>query len=111
MKNSNIKNFEQKIKETIKEIIVSHSRITLFKTGIESIIFDKIKEEFITLLAHEIKTPLTSIYGNIEYIFSKYENLDPGLKKDLLIIYKNIESLRNLVEQSLNNMHPPNKTS
>jgi PAS domain S-box-containing protein len=63
---------------------------------------DKKKNDFITMAAHELKTPLVSINGYVDYIFSAYEkDLKPQMEEDLNIIKRNIERLGNYMNQLL----------
>lgn len=54
------------------------------------------KKEFVSNLAHELKTPLTAIQGFLETM--EEENLSEDGKKYLKIIQRNTERLVNLVE-------------
>ncbi len=89
------KELEQKVKERTKEL--EEKNLELQK-------LDKIKDEFITHAAHELKTPLISITGYTDYILYKYKNLDTEIKEDLLIVQRNIERLNKLMNQLLDVM-------
>ncbi len=89
------KELEQKVKERTKEL--EEKNIELQK-------LDKVKDEFITHAAHELKTPLISIAGYTDYILFKYKDLDPEIKEDLLIAQRNIERLGKLMNQLLDVM-------
>ena len=56
------KELEQKVRERTKEL--EEKNIELQK-------LDKVKDEFITHAAHELKTPLISIAGYTDYILSR----------------------------------------
>ena len=63
---------------------------------------DKIKNDFITMAAHELKTPLISISGYTDYILMKYRSqLGLEITEDLIIIQKNINRLEVLMDQLL----------
>jgi len=94
LKNLN-KKLEQKVRERTKEL--EEKNLELQK-------LDKIKDEFITHAAHELKTPLISISGYTDYILYKYKELEPEIKEDLLIVQRNIERLGKLMNQLLDVM-------
>jgi len=87
---------EQKLKES--ENMLKAQNIELKK-------IDKIKNDFITIAAHELKTPLISIYGYTDYILTKHEKeLNQEIKDDLHIVQRNITRLRNYMNQLLDVM-------
>ncbi|TFG15377.1 MAG: PAS domain S-box protein [Promethearchaeota archaeon] len=86
------KELEQKVKERTKEL--EEKNLELQK-------LDKIKDEFITHAAHELKTPLISIAGYTDYILYRYKDIEPEIKEDLLIVQRNIERLHRLMNQLL----------
>ncbi len=66
---------------------------------------DKIKNDFISMAAHELKTPLASIYGYIDYILSVYPNkVDAEMKQDLEIVQRNVRRLKKYINQLLDVM-------
>ncbi len=87
------------------EIKLNESRETLKKKNIELRKLDKTKNDFITMAAHELKTPLISISGYTDYILTKYENdLNSEIQQDLLVVKSNIERLQKLMDQFLDAM-------
>ncbi len=93
------KQAEEKLRESEKK---------LREQNIELKKLDEIKNDFITMAAHELKTPLISISGYTEYILTKHEDslneITPEIKKDLTIVQKNIKRLQNLMDQLLDVM-------
>ncbi|MFX1256841.1 MAG: PAS domain S-box protein [Promethearchaeota archaeon] len=88
----------------IAEIKLSESKKILKKQNIELTKLDKTKNDFITMAAHELKTPLISIAGYIDYILTRYSGSDLEIKEDLLIVQKNSERLKLLMNQILDVM-------
>ena len=93
------KRAEEKLRESEKK---------LREQNIELMKLDEIKNDFITMAAHELKTPLISISGYTEYILTKHEDrlneITPEIKKDLVIVQKNSKRLQNLMDQLLDVM-------
>lgn len=63
---------------------------------------DRVKNDFITMAAHELKTPLISISGYTDYILMKHKNqLNPEITTDLLTVQRNVNRLEVLMDQLL----------
>ncbi len=89
------KKAEQQIKESEEK---------LREQNMELRRLDELKNDFITIAAHELKTPMVSITGYTDYILTHYKDLDFEIRKDLLLIQKNSERLNILIEQLLDVM-------
>ena len=61
---------------------------------------DQMKDEFISMASHELRTPITVIRGYIELIKEK-ENLDQETKENLSIVNISAERLNALIEDLL----------
>jgi signal transduction histidine kinase len=62
---------------------------------------DELKSDFISLVSHELKTPLSSIRISAEYLESEAKN-DPQVRKEMLeIIIRNIDRLTRLINDIL----------
>ncbi|MFX1570778.1 MAG: ATP-binding protein [Promethearchaeota archaeon] len=84
---------EQELKE---------SEMKLRQQNIELRKLDKVKNDFITMAAHELKTPLISISGYTDYILMKYRNqLNAEITRDLLTVQRNVNRLEILMDQLL----------
>jgi len=89
------KKAEQQLKESEKK---------LRKQNIELKRLDELKNDFITIAAHELKTPMISITGYTDYILTHHKDLDFEIRKDALLIQKNSQRLNLLIEQLLDVM-------
>lgn len=89
------KKAEQQLKESEKK---------LREQNIELRKLDELKNDFITIAAHELKTPMVSITGYTDYILTHYKDLDFEIRKDLLLIQKNSQRLNLLIEKLLDVM-------
>jgi len=66
---------------------------------------DEVKNDFITMAAHELKTPLISISGYTDYILMKHRNNLPAeITEDLKTVQRNVKRLEVLMDQLLDVM-------
>lgn len=87
------KKIEQKLIESERK---------LREQNIELRKLDQIKNDFITMAAHELKTPLISISGYTDYILLKHNNvLSYEILEDLKTVQRNIKRLEILMDQLL----------
>ncbi len=94
---------EQKVKARTKKLEESQEKLRQQNIQLKEL--DKKKNDFITMAAHELKTPLVSIYGYVDYFLMAYQDdLNPDMKRDLKIVQRNIERLRNYMNQLLDVM-------
>jgi len=96
------KNYEKEFSRWEDELVTRDKQLTEINTKIEEAniklqALDKQKDEFISLAAHELKTPLTSIRGFAQVLLEKNELGDPENKHYLELINKNTDRLYTLV--------------
>lgn len=97
------KNLEKKVKERTRELEDSQRTLILQNEKLKKT--DKIKNEFIQYATHELKTPLISIGGYVDYILVKHQGeLNPEITEDLNIARKNVSRLEKLMNQLLDVM-------
>nr|WP_010681234.1 PAS domain-containing sensor histidine kinase [Acetivibrio cellulolyticus] len=92
--------FEKDMRDKQEALIVAERRE---KEALENAI--KIKDEFLTTISHEFKTPLTVINAAIQTIYSLYESeLSENVKKHLKRIhtnyYRQLKLVNNLIDMS-----------
>ncbi len=64
---------------------------------------DRVKSEFISIVSHQLRTPLTAIKGYISMILEgTYGNIPEKMEKPLVHVYKSNERLIKLVNDILN---------
>lgn len=83
---------------------LKESKERLREQNIELKNLDSLKNDFLTITAHELKTPLISILGYTELIMTEEKELNPELMDYLSRIQKNSERLQSYIEQILDVM-------
>jgi PAS domain S-box-containing protein len=86
---------EQKLKES--ERILREQNLELKK-------LDELKNDFITIATHELKTPLVSISGYTELSLMQDESLEPELRDNLIRIQANSKRLERHINRLLDVM-------
>jgi PAS domain S-box-containing protein len=77
----------------------------LREQNIELMKLDQVKNDFITMAAHELKTPLISISGYTDYILMRHRSgLAPEIAADLVTVQRNVKRLEVLMDQLLDVM-------
>ena len=91
------KELEQKVLERTKELQESERKLREHNIELQKL--DQLKTHFLTLISHELKTPLISIWGYTDLILTKYPHLDPEIIDDLSRVKSNVKRLNNYIEQ------------
>ncbi|MHA1149048.1 MAG: PAS domain-containing sensor histidine kinase [Promethearchaeota archaeon] len=89
------KEAEQKLKESEQK---------LREQNIELKKLDQLKNDFITMAAHELKTPLISIKGYPDYILEKYNDIPEEMQDDLIRVKANVDRLESYIEDLMDAM-------
>lgn len=90
--NENNKRLEENVNARTLELTKAYEELTKYKQKIEKL--DKAKSDFITLISHELKTPLSSILGFTELL--KKISVDPKAIKYLELITSASKQLNRL---------------
>jgi len=94
---------EQKVRERTRDLMESEKKLREQNVALRKL--DDLKNEFISMAAHELKTPLISISGYVEYILMKYnEEINQEIKEDMSVVQRNIGRLKKYINQLLDVM-------
>jgi len=74
-------------------VVVAHD-VTAYKE------LDRAKDEFLAVLSHELKTPLTSILGWAEFALG--QNSTEQLQQAMTVVYRNARRQQRLIDELLN---------
>lgn len=93
------KKLEEKIELANKDLEEKNKALTCANEELKKL--DELKSDFLSLVSHELKTPLSSIRISAEYLESE-EKIDDITKKELLlIILRNIDRQTRLINDIL----------
>ncbi|MHA2290424.1 MAG: PAS domain S-box protein, partial [Promethearchaeota archaeon] len=86
-----------------QELLESEKKLR--EQNLELMKLDQVKNDFITMAAHELKTPLISISGYTDYILMRHRSgLAPEITADLVTVQRNVKRLEVLMDQLLDVM-------
>jgi len=63
---------------------------------------DRMKTEFVSVVSHELRSPMTSIYGFAELLLMRSQQLEPDHRDWLEMIHRECKRLSDIVEDLLN---------
>lgn len=93
------KKLEAKIELANKDLEEKNIELTAANEELKKL--DELKSDFLSLVSHELKTPLSSMRLSAEYLESDV-NIDPAIRKEmLLIILRNIDRQTKLINDIL----------
>ncbi len=62
---------------------------------------DKLKSDFVTMVSHELRAPLTNISGGIELVLTGKDKMNTGSRNSLQLVQAEIQRLTRIVESIL----------
>ena len=93
---------EKKVQERTKEL--RESERILKQQNIELKELDRLKSDFISIAAHDLKTPLISVGGYIDLILLREKGLNEEVKEDLNRVLNNVRRLEGYINRLLDVM-------
>jgi len=90
---------EGMVEERTRKLEVAYRELADKNKELEKL--DHLKSEFVSLVSHELRAPLTNINGGLELILEFDSSLDPMFRDTLTILKQQSERLTRLVENIL----------
>ncbi|TEU13473.1 MAG: hypothetical protein E3J21_18630 [Anaerolineales bacterium] len=90
---------ERKVEERTQSLREAYEEMERTNESLQEL--DRLESEFVSLVSHELRAPLTNINGGIELILRFAKNLDEGQRDILITISEQSARLTKLVENIL----------
>jgi signal transduction histidine kinase len=90
---------ERRVSERTHELAETIDR--LHRMNLELQELGRLKSEFVTLVSHELRAPLTNIRAGVELTLAANPNVDPGAQERLMLVAAETERLGRFVEAIL----------
>jgi len=91
---------EQKVAERTQELLDAYQKVADQNEALKTL--DRLKSEFVSLVSHELRAPLTNINGGLELILAFGDGLEPDVYDSLQVMEQESARLTRLVEKILN---------
>lgn len=99
--NESYENLERKVSERTSELEISRRNLEIANINLREL--DRLKDEFVSVASHELRTPMTAIRGLISMIFEgDYGPVNKNLAEPLSDISRSTQRLIVLVNDILN---------
>jgi len=94
---------QQRVEERTRELQAKAEALTIANERLQEL--DRLKSEFVSLVSHELRAPLTNVRGAIELMEDDCPALNTTCSRMLNIVAEQIERLGRLVDDVLNVSH------
>ncbi len=90
---------EQRVVEKTASLETTYRQLEEQHTRLQSL--DQMKSDFVSLVSHELRAPLTNISGGIELLLSGKKQISESIRTSLLLVQNEIKRLTRFVETIL----------
>jgi signal transduction histidine kinase len=90
---------EQKVEEKTRSLSEAYTRLERQNEELQTL--DQLKSEFVSLVSHELRAPLTNVAGGMELLLGRPAELPPHVRGTLTLVQAEIRRLTQFVETIL----------
>jgi PAS domain S-box-containing protein len=90
---------EQRVAEKTADLKQAYEQLEIQNAALVSL--DRLKSDFVSLVSHELRAPLTNINGGIELVLARSRPLAPDARETLTLVQAEIDRLTRFVETIL----------
>jgi signal transduction histidine kinase len=91
---------ERKVAERTQSLLKAYQKVAEQNEALQAL--DRLKSEFVSLVSHELRAPLTNINGGLELILAFGDDLGPDIRDSLQVMGQESQRLTRFVENILN---------
>ena len=90
---------EQKVEEKTRNLSEAYQILEQQNRALQ--VLDEVKSDFVSMVSHELRAPLTNISGGIELVLGSPQSLPPSTARSLALVQVEIRRLTHFVETIL----------
>lgn len=90
---------EQRVDEETRNLSVANAQLAEQNAALQTL--DQLKSDFVSLVSHELRAPLTTVSGGIELLLSEPDELSPRARESLALVQIHLRRLAQFVSTIL----------
>lgn len=90
---------EQKVEDKTRSLSEAYTQLESQNTELQTL--DQLKSDFVSLVSHELRAPLTNVAGGMELLLARSADLSPNVRETLTLVQSEIRRLMQFVETIL----------
>jgi PAS domain S-box-containing protein len=90
---------EQKVEEKTRGLSEANAQLAEQNAALQTL--DQLKSDFVSLVSHELRAPLTTVSGGIELLLSEPNELSPRARESLALVQTHLQRLAHFVSTIL----------
>ncbi len=90
---------EQKVEDKTRSLSEAYAQLEQQNEELQTL--DQLKSEFVSLVSHELRAPLTNVAGGMELLLGRPADLTPDVRETLTLVQAEIRRLTQFVETIL----------